>query len=98
MRLVVPLKRKSQASRALLDVIAHVTARTGKRVARVRCDNANEFLSKRVLQLGREHGFNMDPTVPHTPQTNAVAERFNRTIMSRVRATLESVQMPFQKY
>lgn len=98
MRFIVLLKTRAQASNALLDVMKHIEAHTNKRIARVRCDNANEFLTRQVLALDRHHGFDVDPTVPHTPQMNAVAERFNRTLMSRVRATLSSLQLPFAKY
>lgn len=68
MHFAIPLKRRSQASKALLDVIAHVTAHTAQKVARVRCDNANEFLTLNVLDLGRRHGFNVDPTVAYSPR------------------------------
>lgn len=66
MRFIVLLKQRSQASRALLDMMAHITAHTNQRIARVRCDNANEFLTRNVLALGRQHCFDVDPTVPHT--------------------------------
>lgn len=98
MRLTVLLKRKSQASQALIAIIAHVEGHTGQRVARIRCDNANEFLTKNILAFARSRAINVDPTVPHSPQTNAVAECFNKTLMSRVRATLATMQMPFDKY
>lgn len=98
MRFLVPLRRKSQASKALLGFFSHIRAHTGKPVARVGCDNANEFLTKHVFSEGRRQGFRVDLTVPHTPQTNSIAERFNRTLMSRVRATLEAMQLPFKKY
>lgn len=40
----------------------------------------------------------MDPKTPHTPEENGVAERLNRMVISRVRAALETVSLPFQTY
>ena len=40
----------------------------------------------------------LDPTTPHMPEENAVAERLNRTIMARVRATLTVARLPLQNY
>lgn len=98
MRFICLLKDRKQTPRFLSDLLTHVASHTGQRIARVRCDNANEYLTRQVLALSRRDGFAVDPTVPHTPQQNAVAERFNRTLIARVRATLSSMQLPFDKY
>lgn len=96
MRFTTLLKRKGNAT--LLDLISEIQRHSNARVVRVRFDNANEFLTKTILSLSRTHGFRLDPIVPHSPQSNAIAERFNRTLMSRVRATLTSMELPFAKY
>lgn len=98
MRFICLLRDRKQTPRALSDLLTHIVSHTGQRIARVRCDNANEYLTRQVLALSRRDGFAVDPTIPHTPQQNAVAERFNRTLIARVRATLSSMQLPFNKY
>ena len=67
-------------------------------MARVRSDNANEYLTKVAeSQLGAR-GIRLDPTCAHTPQENGAAERINRTLMNQVRATLTAARLPFAKY
>lgn len=51
MRFITLLKRKSNAPDALLGIISKIQRHTNSRVARVRCDNANEFLTQSVLSL-----------------------------------------------
>ena len=40
----------------------------------------------------------MDPTTSHTPQENSIAERLNKTLMNRVRSTLNTARLPFRLY
>ena len=98
MRFISLLRSKADTPRVLLATIAQIERHTGVPVTRVRSDNANEYLTKEVLETTRARGSTIDPTVPHTPQQNSIAERLNRTILERVRATLASMQMPFDKY
>lgn len=98
MRFICLLRERKQTPRYLSDLLQHIVSHTGKRKARIRCDNANEYLTRQVLALSRKDGFTLDPPIPHTPQQNAIAEQFNRTLIARVRATLSSMQLPFDKY
>ncbi len=38
------------------------------------------------------------PTTPHTSQENGVAERYNRTLLSRLRSTLHEAKISFDQY
>ena len=98
MRFVSLLRSKQDAPRVLLATMTQIERHTGRHIARVRSDNANEYLTKELLETARTRGTAFDPTVPHTPQQNSVSERLNRTLLERVRATLSSMQLPFDKY
>ena len=98
MRFISLLRTRQETPSALLAMIAQIERHTGTPIARVRSDNANEYLTKKILDDTRARGTAIDPTVPHTPQQNSIAERLNRTLLERVRATLGSMQLPFEKY
>lgn len=73
-------------------------ATLGHPIERIRCDNANEYLTKTLATVFGQRAVALDPTTPHTPQENAVSERLNRTLVSRLRATLHAAHIPFSKY
>lgn len=80
------------------EAMATVEWRLGTTLSRVRCDNAAEYLPGDLRRWMANRGTPLDPTIPHSPQENSVAERLNRTIMSRVRATLASAKLPFDRF
>lgn len=98
MRLVYLLQSRSEVPTVLRESIVNIERHFGTTVSRVRCDNAAEYLPKDLRRWMAARGTALDPTVPHSPQENSVAERLNRTLMSRVRATLASSRLPFEKY
>lgn len=59
----------------------------GQPIARLNAGNANEFLIILLLKSTDNRAIHVDPTTPHTPQENSLAERVNITLISRVRAT-----------
>lgn len=57
-------------------------------------DNAPEF-----VKLGRDlesTGVRIEPTATYTPSQNGVAERLNRTLITKARALLEAAGLPDQ--
>ena len=96
MSMVFLLKTRSAAGNTIIS--AAETRHFGVAPARIRCDNAPEFLTKDVLRHFAAVATHVDPTVPHTPQDNSIAERLNQTLINRVRATLITAQLPFRKY
>lgn len=92
------LKRKSEAERYLIEAVAKIQRHFNKPVVKIRCDNANEYLNKMEIRVLAQQGTNIIPIIPHTPQLNSVAERTNRTIMGKVRATLATMSLPFTVY
>ena len=79
--LVYLLQTKAEAERYMLEAIAKIERHFGTSVARVRCDNANAYLTKMIRKAFGRRATYLDPTVPHTPQENSVSEHLNGTIM-----------------
>ena len=61
---------------------------TGNAVKAVRSDRGTEFLNAELQNLLMENGIQQQTSAPYTPQQNGNAERYNRTILDKVRAVL----------
>jgi transposase InsO family protein len=59
-----------------------------------RTDNAPEFI-KLSKELEKD-GIRIELTVPYTPSQNDVAERLNRTLITKARAILVAAELPSQ--
>ena len=97
-RLAYLLKKRSEATRAIVDETTAIARHFGHVPTRLRVDNANELLSKSIQKFCAMQGKVMRPTVAHTPQENDGAERVFRPILGRIRATLTAADMQFAKY
>jgi transposase InsO family protein len=65
---------------------------SGYRLKSIRIDNATE-----LTKLSRElenTGVRIEPTAVYTPSQNGVAERLNRTLITRTRALLVAAELP----
>lgn len=71
-----------------------VENQTGKRIKCLRTDNGLEFLNEKFASLCKSAGISRHLTTARTPQHNGLAERFNRTILEKVRCLLSNAQMP----
>ena len=61
---------------------------------RLHSDNAKEYKSGDFIDLFNAKGIKSTFTAPYTPEQNGIAERFNRTIVSKIRALLYTVKLP----
>ncbi|GJW03442.1 retrotransposon protein, putative, ty1-copia subclass [Tanacetum coccineum] len=84
------LKHKSEAFSAFKEWKVMVETQTGKKVKKLRTDNGMEFCSNEFNSYCKSEGIVRHYTVPHTPQQNGVAERMNRTIISKARCMLSN--------
>lgn len=57
-------------------------------IKRLRCDNGGEYTSKEFQQFCRNKGIHIQYTIPHNPQQNGIAERFNRTLLEKSRCLM----------
>jgi hypothetical protein len=67
---------------------------SGQKLKAIRSDNAPEFI-KLSKELEKD-GIKIELTVPYTPSQNGVAERLNRTLITKTRAMLVAAELPSQ--
>lgn len=79
------IKSKDEVFNCFKSYCNYVTNLTGHKINEIRCDSGTEFLNRRFYELARDLGFRLRPSPPYVHELNGVAERFNRTIMDRVR-------------
>eukprot|EP00963_Diacronema_lutheri_P012972 scaffold2152_cov336-Pavlova_lutheri.AAC.3 len=83
-----PICNKSQAPLVIKIVIRLMEKQTGNAVKTVRSDRGTEFLNAELQNFLEENGIYQQTSAPYTPQQNGNAERYNRTILDKVRAVL----------
>lgn len=83
------VEAKSEVFRYFKMYEAMATAKFGKKVCRLRCDNGGEYRSNEFEQFCQEKGIQVEWTAPYTPEMNGTSERFNRTLVEKSRAMLE---------
>lgn len=62
-----------------------------KKVKILRTDNDLEYLNKKIVDLCEERAINRHLTVSKISQQNDLVERYNRTILEKVRCMLSYV-------
>ena len=80
------LKTKDQCVLAFKKFLAWAENQTSKRLLALHSDRGGEYLSSAVKSILDEKGIEHKLTMPHSPQQNGVAERWNRTILDKARA------------
>jgi transposase InsO family protein len=89
------LKYKSEALETFNEWKALREMESGKQVKRFRTDGGGEYTSQKFAEYLKSEGILKETTTPYTPQSSAVIEQANRTIMDRVRCMLDG---PSKKY
>ena len=87
------LKHKSDVFTAFKKWKVMVETQTERKVKILRTDNGMEFCSNEFDEFCSNDGMVRHHTIPYTPQQNGVAERMNRTIISRARCMLSNTKM-----
>lgn len=88
------MKKKSEVFGLFQEFEAMVTAQFEKRISKLTVDQGREYGSKEQKAFYKRKGIQMQPTVAYSPQQNGVAERFNRTLVEKVRTMLIDSNMP----
>ena len=83
-----PLLRKSDTASTVISVLKHFERQSGNRIKRIRCDRGKEFLNEQLNTFLQSSGIQQETSAPYTPQQNGNAERYNRTIIEKVRAVM----------
>jgi hypothetical protein len=82
------LKSKDEVFSKFQEFNAEIENLTNKNIKTLRTDNGGEYTSKEFVAFCKSAGIRREPTVPHNPQQNGVAERKNRSIEEMVKALL----------
>ena len=88
------LKRKTEAAAKWRQYRAAAERYHGTKVKELRCDNGGEYIKGEVTDEALDLGISITTSQPHSPPQNGTAERYNRTIMERVRAQLHHSNIP----
>jgi hypothetical protein len=82
-------KKKSDAGGVLRDFIAKFEREHDCLVKSVHADNAAEFTGGDFNSLLREQGIKFTSSARYTPESNGLAENFNKVLFARVRSLLD---------
>lgn len=88
------LKTKDEVFERFLEWKTLLENQTGQKIKYLRTDNGLEYLNDKFANLCKSSGISRHLTTTRTPQQNGLAERFNRTILERVRCMLSNAQLP----
>lgn len=88
-----PMQRKSDVLSNFKIFTEQAETQLEKRLKAVRSDNGREYVNKTFTRFCEERGIIHETTAPYNPEQNGVAERYNRTIMERVRAMLMDAEL-----
>lgn len=88
------LRRKNEVGTLIRYCVERLENITGKKVLQLRTDRGGEFLSDELSTYLLNKGIMHGATAAFSSASNGTAERANRTIMDKVRATLEITGQP----
>lgn len=91
---VVFLKSRSEILSAFKKYQLKVERETGKKIIKLRTDNAKEYISHNFTQYLEKEGISRQLSTEYTPQQNGVAERANRTLVEMARTMLLESKLP----
>eukprot|EP00963_Diacronema_lutheri_P005227 scaffold408_cov347-Pavlova_lutheri.AAC.1 len=83
-----PICSKSQAAKFVKTIIILMQKQTGNAVKAIRSDRGREFINADLRSFLQENGIQQQTSAPYTPQQNGNAQRYNRTLLEKVRAVL----------
>jgi GAG-pre-integrase domain len=72
-----------------------VERQSGEKLQAIRCDNAGEYQAL-ADNLRQRNGVIVEFTTSYTPEQNGVAERLNRTLVTKIRAMLLGSGLPVE--
>ena len=90
LELYLILKTKDEVYETFKNWKTMIENQTERKIKRFFTDNGLEFCSDFFSDYCRKMGIARHKSVARTPQQNGLAERFNRTILERVRCMLSS--------
>jgi len=89
-----PVRTKDETGNALIEIINILEKAAEYLVKMIQADWGGEFRNKDLQTELRQRGIQLKETVPRHSETNAVAERANRTIFTMSRTALIAAEIP----
>lgn len=80
------MKSKSEVASYFLKFINLVKSKFGFDVCSLRSDNGGEYVSSEMVSVANQRGITQVIGAPYTPESNGLAERWNRTACEWMRA------------
>lgn len=75
-----------------------VEKQTGKRIVKIKTDRGGEYSSKEFIHFLECEGIQTERGPADRPMANSVSERFNWTLLSRIRSQLAQCGMPLSMW
>ena len=91
---VFTIRRKSDAAAQILEWKAVAEGQSKTKLLTLRTDNGGEFTSKDFRSNMALLGVTLQTTPPYSPESNSVAERFNRTVQDKTRTIMAAAALP----
>lgn len=88
------ISKKSEVFDCFRQYLASAERYTRQKLCVLKSDRGGEYRSSQFLAFAATHGIILEQGAAKTLQHNGLAERFNRTIMERVRALVIHFNMP----
>ena len=85
------LKRKSEAGAAMKSMVQQAERQTGRKLKSLRSDNGGEYIA--MDPFLKDEGIDHEYSPAYSHESNGMAERFNRTIITMARSMLNSSGM-----
>ena len=84
----MPISTKDETTDALIEIINVLEKATIHQVSQIQADWGGEFRNKALASELKQRGITLKETVPRHSETNAIAERINRTILEMSRTAI----------
>lgn len=90
------LESKDEAFKSFEHFKTWFESRTEHRVLKLKSDRGGEYSSTEFLNFLKEEAIDIERGPANRPTSNGVAERYNRTILSKMRAQLHQSGLPLK--
>lgn len=92
--IVFLLKSKSDAFDSFKRFVKQAERKTGMCLKCLRSDNGRDYVNSAWKSFNESHGITHSTGPPYSPELNGVAERYNRTLLSKILPNLVKSNLP----
>jgi len=92
---IVFLTKKSDATSAIKTFVKQIEKQHDTTIKRFRHDNGGEYINEELQSYYESSGIVYELTPPYGHESNGLAERFNRTIITMMRAMMMDIDSKF---